>query len=39
MRLKFEIETFENPSHLLEISKKPEFGHLHYIPLNEVTIL
>lgn len=29
-RLKYEIESFESPIHLMELMRKPEFGHLKY---------
>lgn len=29
-RLKYEIESFESPIHLMEMMRKPEFGHLKY---------
>lgn len=39
LELKYEIERFESPLHLMELARKPEFGHLKYPPLNEVMIL
>ncbi len=30
VRLQFEIEKLENPVHLMELAKKPEFSHLKY---------
>lgn len=29
-RLGYEIDRFESPIHLMELSKKPEFSHLKY---------
>ena len=29
-RLTYEIESFESPIHLMELMRKPEFGHLKY---------
>jgi hypothetical protein len=29
-RLQYEIDYFESPIHLMELSRKPEFGHLKY---------
>jgi hypothetical protein len=36
VRLKYEIEQFESPVHLMELARKPEFGHLKYPALNEI---
>ena len=38
-RLKYEIEQFESPIHLMELARKPEFSHLKYPTLNEIVIL
>jgi len=38
-RLRYEIERFESPIHLMELLRKPEFSHLHYPYLNEVFVL
>lgn len=38
-QLRYEIEQFESPIHLIELARKPEFGHLKYPPLNEVLII
>lgn len=35
-KLRYEIECFENPVHLLELSRKPEFGHLRFPKTDEV---
>ena len=35
-RLRYEIETFENPKHLMELARRPEFGHLKYPIVHEV---
>ena len=29
-RIVYEIERFESPIHLMELARKPEFGHLKY---------
>ena len=29
-RLSFEVESFENPVHLMELARKPEYGHLKH---------
>lgn len=39
IRLKYEIDRFESPIHLMELMRKPEFGHLKYPYINEVIIL
>lgn len=33
VRLKFQIEKFENPLHLMELVRKPEYSHLKH-PLS-----
>lgn len=38
-RLKYEIEQFESPVHLMELARKPEFSHLKYPKLDEIVIL
>lgn len=38
-RLKYEINSFESPIHLMELARKPEFGHLKSPYLNQVLIL
>jgi hypothetical protein len=35
VRLKYEIERFESPIHLMELARKPEFGHLKYPYLKD----
>lgn len=35
----YEIEQFESPVHLIELSRNPEFSHLKYPYLNQVIIL
>lgn len=35
-RLQYEIDRFESPIHLMELARKPEFGHLRYPTLDEV---
>ena len=39
IRLKYEIDQFESPVHLMELAEKPEFGHLKYPTLDKVIIL
>ena len=36
LELKYAIDTFESPLHLIELARKPEFGHLKYPSLNEI---
>jgi hypothetical protein len=38
-RLQYEIERFENPSHLMELARKPEFGHLQHPLLQDIWVL
>lgn len=38
-RLKYEIDQFESPIHLMELARKPEFSHLKYPTLDKVLIL
>jgi len=37
--LQYEKDRFESPLHLMELARKPEYGHLRYPSLNEVIIL
>ncbi|MEC7838477.1 MAG: hypothetical protein VX777_00405 [Chlamydiota bacterium] len=37
--LLYEIERFENPLHLMELSKQPEFSHLRFPTYEEVLII
>lgn len=39
IRLQYEIEQFESPVHLMELARKPEFGHLKYPNVDQVLIL
>ena len=39
IRLQYEIDRFESPIHLMELSRKPEFGHLKHPYLPDVIIL
>ena len=36
LELKYAIDTFESPLHLIELARKPEFGHLKYPSINEI---
>lgn len=36
VELQYAIDTFESPLHLMELLRKPEFGHLKYPSLNEI---
>lgn len=35
-RLRYEVDQFENPTHLIELVHRPEFGHLRYPLLKEI---
>lgn len=37
--LQYEIDRFESPIHLMELARKPEFGHLKYPSLDKVIVL
>lgn len=39
MELQYTIEHFESPVHLMELARKPEFGHLRYPSTQEVILL
>lgn len=36
LELQYEIEKFESPIHLMELLRKPEFGHLRYPSIDKV---
>jgi hypothetical protein len=36
VRLQFEIDQFESPQHLMELSNQPQFSHLKHPLLNEI---
>jgi hypothetical protein len=38
LELQYAIDRFESPLHLMELARKPEFGHLKY-PSNQEVIL
>jgi hypothetical protein len=38
-RLLFEIERFENPCHLMELARRPEFSHLKHPLFKEIMTL
>ena len=35
-RLRYEIDQFENPTHLIEMAHRPEFSHLRHPLLREI---
>lgn len=35
-RLKYEIDRFESPIHLMELLRKPEFSHLEYVYTRDI---
>lgn len=39
IRLQYDINQFESPIHLMQLARKPEFGHLKYPYLNDEIIL
>jgi len=36
IRLQFEIDQFENPIHLMELARRPQFSHLRHPLVNEI---
>ncbi len=38
-RLTLEIDRFENPKHLMQLAKRPEFSHLKHPIVDEVLVL
>jgi len=38
-RLSYEIDRFENPLHLMELLRRPEYGHLRHPTVDEVIIV
>ena len=38
-RLRYAIRTFEGPEHLMELARKPEFGHLKYPLASEILFI
>ncbi len=39
IRLQYEIDRFESPIHLMELARKPEFGHLKHPYLPDIVTL
>lgn len=39
LELQYTIDCFESPLHLMELARKPEFGHLKYPSSNEIVLL
>ena len=37
--LRYQIECFENPKHLMEMAKRSEFSHLRYPVTDEIFVL
>ncbi len=38
-KLLYEVEQFESPVHLIELSRKPEFGHLKHPYVNDIVLV
>lgn len=38
-RLHYQIELFENPLHLMELVRQPQYSHLHHPYVNEIIII
>jgi hypothetical protein len=39
LEFRYAIEQFESPVHLMELARKPEFGHLKYPPITQVKMI
>jgi hypothetical protein len=39
LELQYAIDSFESPLHLMQLARKPEFGHLKYPTINEIMLL
>ncbi|MBS0634741.1 MAG: hypothetical protein JSR37_04690 [Verrucomicrobia bacterium] len=39
VRLRFAIEKFENPIHLMELARKPEYSHLKHPLVSDIVIV
>ena len=39
VRLLFEIERFEQPLHLMELARKPQYAHLKHPPISDIIII
>jgi hypothetical protein len=39
IQLKYELENFNNPQHLLELAKQPEYSHLKFPFMEEVLVI
>ncbi|MBB64924.1 MAG: hypothetical protein CMO81_07645 [Waddliaceae bacterium] len=37
--LQYEVDSFERPIHLMQLRRKPEYGHLSYPQMKEITVL
>lgn len=38
-RIRYEVERFENPSHLMTLARQPQFGHLKYPYSRDVIVI
>lgn len=38
-RLQYEVDRFESPIHLMELARKPEYGHLKHPRLDEIIVI
>lgn len=39
VRLQFSVEKFENPLHLMEIARKPQYAHLKHPSITDIITL
>lgn len=38
-RLRYQLEVFNNPIHLIELARQPEYSHLKFPLLSDITII
>lgn len=38
-QVQFEVEQFENPAHLMELARMPQYSHLRQPKVNEVVVV
>lgn len=38
-RLEYIVDRFENPVHLIELSREPQYGHLRYPYVQDIVVL
>lgn len=38
-RLRYQLEVFNNPTHLIELARRPEYSHLKFPLVSDITII